>query len=176
MEIIIRKEERKDYKSTEDVVEQAFRELAISDKTEHHLVSRLRNSGVFIPELSLIAEVEGKIVGHILLTKLAIRYEKGTYTSLALAPLSVLPSYQSKGIGSKLVREAIHIAGKLGFSSIIVLGYEDYYPKFGFQPASNWNIESPFEVPKEAFMGLELVEGGFHEGGGIVVYPKEFFE
>ncbi|KNF09051.1 acetyltransferase, GNAT family [Gottschalkia purinilytica] len=176
MNIKIRKETEKDYSITEDVIEKAFREMEFTDHMEQYLVARLRKTENFIPELSLIAEVEGKVVGHILLSRITINNGEKAFESLALAPVSVLPEYQNKGIGSALISESIKIAKKMKFKSIIVLGHEKYYPKFGFRPASYWNITSPFEVPEKSFMALELEDGGLDGVSGEVTYPKAFFE
>ena len=97
-------------------------------------------------------------------------------TSLALAPVAVVPEQQKKGIGSQLIRTALKKAKEIGFQSIIVLGHPDYYPKFGFKPASLWNIRAPFEVPNEIFMALELTENSLENVQGVVHYSKPFSE
>lgn len=176
MEIKIRQEREKDYKQSEIVVEKAFEHAEHSDHKEHILVAKLRKSDIFLPELSLVAELDGEIVGHIMFTKLVIGDGEKKYDSLALAPISVLPAYQGKGIGGKLVRESLTIAKKMGFKSVIVLGHEKYYPRFGFKPASLWGIKAPFEVPDEVFMALELENKSLDGVRGTVVYGKEFLE
>jgi len=75
-----------------------------------------------------------------------------------------------------MINEGLRIAKELGFKSVIVLGHDKYYPRFGFRPANIWNIKAPFEVPSESFMALELQSGSLGCVTGIVVYPKEFFE
>ncbi|MDR7870791.1 MAG: N-acetyltransferase [Tissierellaceae bacterium] len=176
MDIKIRQEIEKDYKLSEIVVEKSFKNAKHTDHTEHFLVAKLRKSDAFIPELSLVAEIDGQIVGHIMLTKLNIENEENNYESLGLAPVSVLPEYQNKGIGSKLIRDSLKIAKEKGFKSVIVLGHDKYYPRFGFRPASKWDIKAPFDVPDEAFMALELEIGSLADVSGTVVYSKEFFE
>ena len=176
MNINIRQEKENDYKLSENVVERAFKNAEHTDHREHFLVAKLRKSDVFVPELSLVAEIDGEIVGHIMLTKLLIENEGNKFDSLALAPLSVLPEYQSKGIGSKLIRESLKIAKESGFKSVIVLGHYKYYTRFGFKPASIWGIKSPFDVPDEFFMALELEVKGLDGISGTVVYSKEFLE
>ncbi|MCG1023549.1 GNAT family N-acetyltransferase [Sutcliffiella horikoshii] len=177
MDIVIRQERQEDYSKTEDMVKRAFEHAEFSDKKEHFLVQKLRKSDAFIPELSLVAIDEKKeIVGHLLLTSIKIINQEEENASLALAPVSVAPEFQSKGIGSTLIREAIQRARDLGHTSIIVLGHKDYYPKFGFKPANQWNISAPFPVPAEIFMALELIEGSLQHVQGTVVYPKEFME
>ena len=176
MNIIIRQEVEKDYKTSENIIEKAFEYAEYTDHKEQFLVDRLRKSNAFIPELSLVAEIDGVIVGHIMFSKLIIKNDEAEHQSLALAPVSVLPEYHNKGIGSKLIIEGVKIAKDLGFKSVIVLGHEKYYPRFGFQPASKWGIKAPFDVPNELFMALELEDGSLDGVTGTVVYPKEFFE
>lgn len=178
MNITIRKELLDDYKITEKVVKSAFANMEFSDKKEHELVSRIRKSDAFIPELSLVAinKDNKEIVGHILLSKIKIINDNQSAESLALAPVSVLPNYQNKGIGRLLILEALQKAKELGYNSVIVLGHPEFYPKFGFKTASLWEIKAPFEVPDEAFMALELHENTLESVSGVVEYPSVFFE
>lgn len=175
MSIKVRQEIESDYSLTERVIQKAFANVEISDKTEHEMVQRLRKSEAFVPELSMVA-VDEEIVGHILLTKIQINHGNQTTESLALAPVSVLPNFQNKGVGKLLIERALKIAKELGFQSVIVLGHPAYYPKFGFRPASQWCIQAPFEVPDDVFMALELKENALDEVSGLVEYPREFFE
>lgn len=172
----IRKENKSDYKEVYDVIEKAFKDELFTDHKEQFLVERLRKSDAFIPELSMIAEIDGKIVGHILLTKLKIKNDTKEFNSLALAPVSVLPVFQGKGIGGKLILESHKKAKELGQKSIILLGHEKYYPRFGYKQASTYGIELPFEVPKENCMAIELIENGLKGVSGMAEYPKEFNE
>ena len=94
--------------------------------------------------------------------------------TLALAPLAVLPNHQKNGIGKKLVNEAIEKSKELGYKSIVVLGHEHYYLKFGFKKASNYGIKAPFDVPDEAYMVLELIPNALNEVNGVVEYSKAF--
>lgn len=96
--------------------------------------------------------------------------------SLALAPLSVMPEFQRKGVGSALIRQGLHNAKDLGYSSVIDLGHADYYPRFGFKPASSWNITCPFPTPDEAFMALELLPHALDGIAGVVEYAPAFYE
>ncbi|KAB7705641.1 GNAT family N-acetyltransferase [Bacillus aerolatus] len=175
MNITIRQELPEDYKITERVVKSAFANMEFSDKTEHELVSRIRKSDAFIPKLSLVA-INKEIVGHILLSKIKILNDNQFAESLALAPVSVLPEYQNKGIGRLLILEALKKAKELGYNSVVVMGHPEYYPKFGFKKASLWGIKAPFEVPEEAFMVLELRKNTLNNVSGVVEYPSVFFE
>ena len=176
MEITIRQEKPNDFKSVFDLIKEAFKSMEMSDHKEQFLVDRLRKSSAFIPELSLVAEVENKIVGHILLTKLKIKNNQNEFESLALAPVSVLPDYQGKGIGGLLIKKSHRKAKELGYKSIVLLGHETYYPKFGYQQAYKFGIELPFDVPNENCMVIELIENGLNGVNGLVEYPKEFSE
>lgn len=177
MNFEIRKETKADFEIVQKVIERAFENESYSDHKEHFLVSKLRKSDAFIPELSLVAEHNNMIIGHILLTKLTIEtIDKKNIQSLALAPVSVLPEYQKKGVGSALILESHKIAKNLGFKSIILLGHKDYYPRFGYEPTVKYGLKSPFDVPDEFFMikFFESTEPNLSEAK--VVYPKEFFE
>ncbi len=88
----------------------------------------------------------------------------------------ILPEYQNKGVGSDLIEKSLKIAKRIGYKSVIVLGHEKYYPRFGFKPASIWGIKALFDVPEEAFMALELEENSLEGVSGTAVYTKEFFE
>jgi predicted N-acetyltransferase YhbS len=174
--VIIRQENHHDYKAVFNVIEEAFKTEPFSDHKEQFLVERLRKSDAFIPELSLVVEIDNAIVGHILVTKLKIKSETNIFNSLALAPVSVLPEFQGRGIGAKLILEAHKKAKELGHTSIILLGHEHYYPRFGYKQAHTFGIKLPFEVPKENCMAIELIENGLKGIQGVVEYPKEFSE
>lgn len=174
--MIIRQEQVQDYEKVFKVVEAAFKNVKYSDQSEPFLVNRLRQSDAFIPELSLVAIIDDKIVGHILLTKITIKDTENSFPSLALAPVSVLPKYQGQGIGSQLINAAHKKAKALGHQSIILLGHENYYPRFGYRPTAGFDINLPFEAPKENCMAIELIENALQNVSGTVVYPKAFFE
>jgi predicted N-acetyltransferase YhbS len=172
MTMIIRQEKVEDINDVYHVVQKAFKKADYSDHDEHNLVNRLRHSTKFIPELSLVAEYENKIVGHILFTEITV----GDHTLIALAPVAVLPEMQGKGIGKLLITEGHKIATQLGYKSSIVLGHDKYYPKFGYKKASQYGIEAPFEVSEANFMAVELMDGALSDVHGVVEYAKEFFE
>lgn len=176
MNINLRQEEEKDYKFVFELIEKAFQNELLSDHREQFLVDRLRKSVAFIPELSIVAELDNQIVGHILLTKINIKNGENAFSSLALAPVSVLPDFHKKGIGSQLIEYAHKIAKDLGYQSIVLLGHQNYYPRFGYKRADEFGVKLPFEVPLENCMAIELVENGLTAVNGIVEYDKAFFE
>ncbi len=169
--IILRQETQADFLEVFEV-----NHLAFGQENEAKLVDALRhNETAFVPELSIVAVKDNTVVGHILFTKINIKGNKGNLNeSLALAPMSVRPEHQKNGIGGQLIRKGLEVAKILGYKSIIVLGHEHYYPKFGFEPAEKWKINAPFEVPSNVFMAMELVAGGLKNVSGTVNYPKEF--
>ena len=165
----IRKEAVNDYDEVYNLIKVAFKTAKHSDGNEHDLVINLRKSNNFIPELSLVAIKDNKIVGYILFTKIKI----GEYEELALAPLVVLPNYQGKGIGSSLVKEGHKIAKILGYHYSIVLGSNEYYKRFGYVPAIKYDIKAPFDVASENFMAIKLNDIN-EKINGTVCYAKEF--
>lgn|SRR5690606_11040745 len=170
----IRTEEPSDYSVVFTVIEKSFANVEHSDHREQFLVERLRKSTAFVPELALVAEVDGEIIGYILLTKIQIKSERESTTSLALAPVAVLPTYQGKGVGGQLIEAAHERAKGLGFAAVVLLGHEDYYPRFGYKSAKAYGIELPFDVPDENCMAIELVEGALSKVNGVVEYPTAF--
>ncbi len=167
--MLIRQEQLNDYDYVYDVVKKAFLNAEHSDGNEQELVVALRKSNSFIPELSLVAIEKEKIVGHILFTKITIEKQ----TELALAPLSVLPSYQNKGIGLALIKQGHKKAKELGYQYSIVLGHSKYYSKAGYKPASVFGIKAPFKVSDENFMAIKLKENA-QNIQGIVKYDETF--
>jgi putative acetyltransferase len=165
----IRKETEKDYSSVRKVNESAFETTEEAD-----LVDSLRKNPKYIPELSLVAEDNGEVIGHILFTPLTIINSEVDHKLLALAPMAVLPKYQKKGIGSALIEAGFEKAQELGYKAIIVLGHPDYYSRFGFIPAEQFDIHPPLEEWKEAFFAIELEKGSLKNISGTVSYLPEF--
>jgi len=170
MTVKIRQENKDDFDAVSEV-----NKLAFGQDDEATLVELLRQSNAFVPELSLVATLDNKIIGHILFTKIKIvNDDKSETESLALAPMAVRPEFQHKGIGGQLIKHGLDKARELQHKSVIVLGHEHYYPKFGFVPADKWSIKSPYDVPTNVFMALELVTDGLKNTTGLVKYSKEF--
>ena len=167
--LIIRQENKNDYEEVYNVIKTAFETAQHSDGNEQDLVVALRKSDNFIPELSLVAVMDNKIVGYILFTKIKI----GKQEELALAPIGVLPEYQKQGIGRTLIQEGNKKAKELGYHYSVVLGSDKYYPKFGYVSAKEYGIVAPFDVPDENFMAIKLNDTDI-EIKGIVQYAKEF--
>ncbi|NTU42096.1 MAG: N-acetyltransferase [Nitrospirales bacterium] len=174
MDMKVRKERWWDCRRVSLVVKKAFEGKSYSNGKEAAFVARMRTSSSFIPELSLVAEVDNKVVGHLLFSPIGIRSDRELIPSLALAPVAVLPGLQGKGVGSALVRAGLERAKELGFSSVIVLGEPAFYFRFGFKPAALWGIEPPAGLPTALFLAAELVPGALSNVSGVVEYPEEF--
>ena len=166
---MIRQEKQEDHDEVYHLVKEAFASAKYSDGKEQDLVAALRKSKSFIPELSLVAVEDNRIVGYILFTKAHVQ----NIEVLALAPLAVLPDWQNKGIGLSLIKKGHDIARELGYGYSIVLGHSKYYPKAGYIPASNYGISAPFEVGNESFMAIALTENR-SKLNGMMKYDKAF--
>jgi len=140
MNIILRQETKKDFSAVYNLNKCAF-----GQENGSKLIEVLRKSKAFIPELSIVAIIDTKIVGHILFTKILIRDQTGIENnSLALAPMSVDPKLQKQGIGGQLIRHGLKKAKELGFKSVIVLGYENsvfYLPANGILKHPLWFLQ-----------------------------------
>lgn len=167
--LTIRKEQDADCDIVHQIITEAFKTADHSDGNESDLVKKLRKSQAFIPDLSLVALIDDKLVGHVLFTKAYVNQT----TVLALAPLSVLPEYQNQGIGQALIKQGHIIAKKLGYKFSIVLGHARYYPKAGYVPACKYGIKAPFEIPDENFMAICL-NGKSCQLNGTIKYDDAF--
>ncbi len=164
--MLIRHEQQQDHASVYQLNCKAFETAA-----EAGLVDALRQQAS--PCISLVAEQESQIVGHILFSPVTLNTDT-ELNIMGLAPMAVLPEYQRQGIGSALVRAGLNHCHQLGCVAIVVLGHPEYYPKFGFQPSVNFNIRSEYDVPDDVFMLLELIPGGLSKKLGEIKYHQAF--
>lgn len=167
----IRKEQSEDIPVISEIHRKAF-----GGETEPRLVEAIRESDGFIPELSIVAEKDDNVVGHILFSPITIETDNETLSALSLAPMGVLPDHQNQGIGSELVRSGLAGCQKLGHYIVIVIGYPKYYTRFGFVPAAKKGLKVSFDVPDEAFMVFEGITGALEGVSGTVIYPPFFNE
>lgn len=163
----IRPEEPRDFPAIETVTSMTFGRLL-----EVRMIEKIRASDRYVPDLALVAEDEGGIVGHVMLSYVDL--EGSDRRLLELGPLGVRPSRQQQGIGSQLVREALARADALGEPLVLVLGHPEYYPRFGFRRSSELGIRRPYEeIPEDAFMAVPLTA---HDPSlrGRVIFPPGF--
>lgn len=164
-DVIVRPETPNELSAIRSVNEAAF-----GQQDEADLVDNLRADNVVL--LSLVAEVDRSIVGHILFSRMSIETAGGSIPAAALAPVAVLPEHQRQGIGERLVRAGLNALREQGERIVIVVGHPDYYPRFGFSTEKARVLESPF--PAEAFMAIELSPGALDGVHGKVRYPSAF--
>ena len=148
---------------------------AFGGEAEAHLVSTLRESASYNRELSLVAELGGRIVGHVLLTRAPLRRNGEEIHVLVLGPISVVPSQTHRGIGSRLIQSSILLAKEKGYGSIVAMGHPEYYKRFGFALAKDLGVTCNLPAPEDALTVMEIVEGNL-AGGGHIEYPEPFVE
>jgi putative acetyltransferase len=165
LSLIIREERPDDLSAVHLLLRQAF-----GRDDEAKLVSRLRDDGAIAA--ALIAEGDGNIVGHLVLSWLPTQIDGRPVRAVALAPMAVRPAQQRRGVGSRMVAASIAKAKEIGAEAIIVLGHPAYYPRFGFSSDLAVKLAAPFSGP--AFMALELVPGAVAGVSGTVAYPPAF--
>lgn len=146
---------------------------AFGRRAESELLDRLRSSGATVPQLCLVADQNSVIVGHICYNHVTLESDPPT-KAVALAPMAVTPAFQNKGVGTALMKESLARADARGVPLVVVVGHPEYYPKFGFVPASSIGIEPPWpDIPDEAFMAKPLTAYREHMRG-LVRYPEPF--
>jgi putative acetyltransferase len=145
-------------------------EAAFGRPDEADLIDRLQLEGAVL--LSLVAESDGQITGHILFSRMTVETAQGLVPAVSLAPMAVQPGNQGRQVGSQLVRLGLTRLRDRGERIVIVLGHEHYYPRFGFSSEKARYLTSPF--PPEAFMALELSDGALAGVHGAVRYPAAF--
>ena len=151
----------------------ALNEAAFPTNAEAGLVDRLR-----VLAESYIARVavsDDETVGHIVFSPASIDGDTSIRV-MGLAPMAVAPSYQRKGIGSDLVEAGTCACRDGGVAALVVLGHPEYYPRFGFQPASKFGIGCEYDVPDEVFMAMELIAGSLDGKSGTIRYHPTFSE
>jgi predicted N-acetyltransferase YhbS len=187
MEIELRLEKEEDYRAVEEITREAFWNLHFPGCDEHLLVRNLRRAKEFVPALDFVAISNNKIVGNIVYAEASVKSESGhSRTVLTFGPVSVLPEYQKKGIGSKLIRHTIPLAKEMGYNAIIIYGDPAYYERFGFRASKEFHITDKEKKYPAALLVLELspnalhtehslggVEGIFDEGAAYEVDKEE---
>lgn len=148
-EITIRSETDADIGAITEVTVAAFKTLEVSNQTEQFIIAALRNAQALT--ISLVAEMDGRVIGHIAFSQVTI--SDGTGDWYGLGPVSVLPEYQRQGIGAALILEGLSRLKDMNARGCCLVGHPDYYRKFGFDNPSGLVIEG---VPPEVFFALSF--------------------
>jgi putative acetyltransferase len=149
----------------------AVYEAAFETPAEADLVEALHGKGLSL--VSLVAEVDGRVVGHILFSPVSLN-EHAHLNLMGLGPMAVAPDRQRGGIGSALVRAGLAHCTDLGCRAVVVVGHPEYYPRFGFAPADRYALRCEYDVPKDVFMVTELETGALTGASGLVRYDDAF--
>ncbi len=172
MEIILRPEKEKDYRRVEEVTREAFWNVYAPGCDEHLLVHNLRSADRFIKSLDFVAIHGGEIVGNIIYVEAKITGRDGKeHPVAAFGPVSVLPEYQGRGVGSRLITHTAQLAREMGYRAILIYGDPEYYKRFGFKPSKAYRITNPDGRYPAALLVWELypgaltgIEGTYDEG------------
>lgn len=166
--IIVRQTTEADYSAVYDLIKTAFETAGHKDGTEQDYAVALRNGMGYLPELDLVAEVDGKLAGHIMFTKTYVTLPDGSkYDTLIVAPLSVLIEYRKMGIGSALMKEGFRIAERMDYTTAFLLGDPDYYRRFGYKLTQLYGIHHEI-FPAEYLMAKEIVPGALEGITGVI--------
>ncbi|PKO98996.1 MAG: GNAT family N-acetyltransferase [Bacteroidetes bacterium HGW-Bacteroidetes-8] len=188
MNLIIKNTDKSKFFETENLTREAFWNLYKPGCDEHLALHQLRSGECYVPEMDLVALLDGQIVGHVISTRAkVVDGEAGDSCAagdagavvcdqvLCLGPISAEPSLQGKGIGSQLMRASIARAASLGFKSIILYGNPDYYGRFGFENAVKYKIATRDNQNFDPFMAIELFPGALNGVSGRFYEDSLFF-
>lgn len=165
-----------DYEPSLQMIEDAFKDAPESDQNEAQLVKDLRMAPDYRYELEVIAKTaDDEIIGHAMCSEVTIQSGEHAYVALALAPLSVTQAYQHKGIGTALVQALEERAYAQEYTTVVVIGYPDFYEQMDYEVAADHDITVPFDVPNEAVRVKFLWDSLEDPPHGEVHYPEHFF-
>ncbi|MFT8401989.1 MAG: N-acetyltransferase [Lentilactobacillus diolivorans] len=172
--MIIRTVRKEDYSAVSDLIRIAFSKTSNGYRGESELVDKIRQDPTYRKTFEVVADNHNRIIGYGLLSEIQIENKTSSALGLCLAPLAVAPVNQKSGIGGAIINELDNRAVRQGYRFISVLGWPDYYPRFGYQRASQFNIKPPFPVPDETYMIKPLVKNGLKGIHGTVKYLSAF--
>jgi predicted N-acetyltransferase YhbS len=183
----LRLETPADYAVVERLTFAAFETMELPGRTrtnEHYLAHTMRGAAAFVPELDFVGESiangdaanpGGEIVANIMYTRSKIvRPNGGEVETLTFGPVSVKPELHNRGLGAEIIRHSLDRARELGYDAVVIVGHPQYYPRFGFKPASEYNLAMPDGAAFDALMALELVNGCLGADGGKWYGDKVF--
>jgi len=168
--MLIRPERPNEFPEIHEMVRVAFATAKVSQGDEQDFVDRLRASPGYVPALALVAQDEGGLIGHIMLTQTKVTTADGRREVLLLAPVCVALERRGRGIGAKLIGEALRRARERGHGAVVLVGDPAYYSRFGFGPSSRYGIANANGIPERNVMALELLPGGLANAAGSILF------
>ncbi len=178
--MIIRAEEKKDYREVEYLTREAFFNLYCPGCSEHYIIHKSRDDKAFINELSLVIENEetNELIAHIMyVSAFVIDKNKSRTEVIMFGPVSVLPKYQKQGFGKMIINYSLDKAKDIGYKAVVITGDYNYYKRFGFERALNFNLFYDLKRKDENFdffMVKELKEKYLHFEEAILELPKVY--
>lgn len=166
--MLIRAEVTKEFPAIYEFVKLAFQTAQVADGDEQEFVNRLRASDNYLPELALVAEDNGQVVGHIMLTKTILQNATRAVSVLLLAPLAVALDYRKQGVGSALIKESFNQAKAMGYQAVFLVGDPAYYQRFGFKSITEFGIGCALDIPLQYIQACELQADALKDVGGII--------
>ncbi|MDR1508281.1 MAG: GNAT family N-acetyltransferase [Synergistaceae bacterium] len=174
----IRLEQLSDYAAVERLTFEAFETMKLPGRThtnEHYLAHIMRGATAFVPELDFVGEIDGEIVANIMYTKSKIvRLNGCEVETLTFGPVSVRPELHNHGLGAEIIHHSLGRVSELGYGAVIIVGHPEYYLRFGFKHASEYNLTMPDGAALDAFMALEIAPGYLGADGGKWYEDKVF--
>jgi len=175
IDLIIRNEQKEDYRAVEQLVREAFWNLYVPGCNEHFVLHNLRKSKDFVPELDFVAEKDGQIVGQIAYSRGIVRGNgREDEEVISFGPVSVLRAIQRRGIGSALITHTIDLARAMGYLAICIYGDPRYYSRFGLRCAEKYDIRTADDKFAVALQVLELKQGSLRSVSGRYVESAAF--
>ena len=174
MNIVVRREEERDYRRVEEIAREAFWNLYFPGANEHAVVNKLRRSKDFIKELTYVIEVDGQVEGGIFYTHSKIVNREGKeIKTISFGPVFISPKFHRQGLGRKLITHTIEKAKETGYGAILTLGYPYHYEPYGFLSGKKYNISMPDMKFYKGLLVLPLYEGALENISGYVVFSED---
>lgn len=168
--MIIRPEKAEDFPQIYNLVKVAFETAEVSSGQEQNSVSYLRGGSNYLPELALVAEEDGKLIAHIMLTRTSLTVNDKEFPTLLLGPISVMLEHRNRGVGSALIHEGFRLARELGHQSAVLVGNPAYYNRFGFKTAADFGIRNANGIPDQYVMACELAPNALKGVDGTIFF------
>ncbi len=175
MDTIIRNVKNEDFKIVEEVAREAFWNLYFPGCEEHFVIHKMQNHCDYLPELSFVIEINGKIIGSIFYTKSSVvDKDNNEHSTITFGPVSILPKYHRQGLGRKLITHSINKAKELGYKGILTLGYPYHYEPYGFKGGKIFNISMEDGKFYKGLLVLPLYENSLENISGYAKFSDVF--